>query len=407
MYEIYVRDQYFNRVAEVTDYQQLDLIPKFNSPGSWVLDIPTDCEAAKELIKPKAGIIVKRNGKTILSGPRTQPKRRWDSNGDQLTISGYDDLVHLQRNYASPVPHGPPYTSQAYDIRTGKAETVMKAYLTDNIGINGRSERKINNLLVEVDKGLGNTVTGRARFHNFIELFTSLALSGGDLGFRVVQVGKNLEFQVYTPSDKTNEVFFSPLLGNLSEFEYTVDDPECNYVIVGGGGEGTDRILLEKGNNTSIAKYGRIESFVDRRDTTDIKELEQAMNEELTQKAEKTSLSISPIDTESIAFGRDYNLGDKVSVLITQPNEVVDIETLHYFISAYQTIPVDVERVRRIQEKLEVIKDVVREIKITITPNGENISPVIGTPDSLAHPLLGIFDKMKKITRRINNLERR
>lgn len=407
MYEIYVRDQYLNRVAEVTDYNNLDIIPRFNAPGTWALDLPTDSIAAKEFIKPKTGIIIKRNKQTIFSGIVTSRNRKWDSTQDRLTVSGYDDLIHLQRNLAYPVPFGPPYTAKSYDVRTGKAEAIMKAYIEDNIGANGRSERKIPNFIVEPDKGLGKTVTGRARFHTFIEMFTSLALAGGDLGFRVVQVGKNLEFQVYQPADKTKEVFFSPLLGNLLDFEYSVDDPETNYVIVGGQGEGAERTILEKSDNASIAKYGRIESFIDQRNTDDLTELQQSMDEELSSKAQKTSLSISPIDTENIAFGRDYNLGDKVSVLITQPNEVIDTETLHYFISAYQSVPVYSERVRKIQEKLELIKDVVREIKITITPEGEKISPVIGTPESLAHPVLGIFDKVKKLTKRINHLERR
>lgn len=407
MYQIYVRDQYLNKIAEIDDYNSLELIPRFNAPGSWVIDLPTDSNATKELIKPKSGIIVKRNNKTIFSGPVNSKKRNWDSNQDKYTISGYDDLIHLQRNLAYPVPSGPPYTSQDYDVRTGKAETIMKAYVEANIGTGARSERKISNLIIEADKGLGNSITGRARFHNFIDFFTSLALAGGDIGFRIVQKGNNLEFQVYQPTDKTKGVFFSPLLGNLLDFEYTEKDPEANYVIVGGGGEGKNRFLIERGDNSSVARYGRIESFLDRRDTSEQTELNQAIDEELTTKTQQTSLSISPLDTESVSFGRDYNLGDKVSVIITQPNEVVDIETIHYFISSFQTIPKDVERIRKIQEKVDVIKDVIREIKISITPDGERISPVIGTADSLKHPVLGIFDKVRKITKRINNLERR
>lgn len=404
-YKLYVRDQDFNRVAEIEDYQSLEMFPRFNSPGTWILDLPTDCEAASEIIKPKAGIIVVRDGKTILSGPVTSRKRKWNANEDKITVSGYDDLIYLMRSLAYPTNGA--FTDDAYDIRTGSAETIMKQYIEANIGVNARSERKVPGLVVEANKGLGATVTGRARFHNLIELFTSVALAGGDIGFRIVQVGNNLEFQVYQPLDKTKEVFFSPLLGNLLDFEYTSNDPEANYVIVGGGGEGTARILLERGDSGSISKYGRIESFIDRRDTTDNAELLQAMAEELANKAEKTSLSISPIDTESLAFGRDYNLGDKVSIVLTQPNEVVEIDTIYYFISAYQTLPIDHERVKKIQEKLEVIRDVVREIKISITPTGESITPLIGTPDSFAHPILGIFDKFKKIQRRVSNLERR
>src|SRR5690606_2488261 len=110
---------------------------------------------------------------------------------------------------------------------------------------------------IEEDKGLGKNITGRARFQNLLEFLSSLALSGGGLGFRVVQVGNNLEFQVYQPSNKTKSAFFSPLLGNLSSFEYSNDNPEANLVIIGGSGEGKDRIIMWKGDNESVTKYGR------------------------------------------------------------------------------------------------------------------------------------------------------
>jgi hypothetical protein len=406
-YKIYVRDAYLNRVAEVDDFKFLDMVLRFNSPSSWALDLPTDSFAARELIKPKAGIIVVRDGQTILSGMVTNRKRKWDSSGDITTVTGVDDTIWLARRLAYPVPNGPPYSASEYDVRTGAAETVMRQYVDYNAGANARSERRVPGLVLAADQGRGKTVTGRARFHVLLEILQSLALAGGDLGFRIVQVGKNLEFQVYEPSDKTKTAIFSPLLGNLREFEYSSDDAEANYVIVGGQGEGTARTFVERGDSASITKYGRIESFLDRRDTTDSTELNQAIDEELAQKAEQMSLSISPIDTEQLQFGRDYGLGDKVSVVITHPNEIVEVEEINYFISEYQAVPFQNERIRKIQEKIDVIQDVVREVKISITPEGESVVPSVGTPESLSSSILGIFDAVKKLHKRISNLERR
>jgi hypothetical protein len=381
-YKLYVRDQYFNKVAEIEDYQKLEATLRFNGVGAWVLELPTNCDAAREIIKPKSGIIVVRNGITLFSGPVHTRNRKWDNSDDKLTISGFDDMIWLSRFLAYPVPSGPPYTSQDYDVRTGNAESIMKAYVDANIGANARSERKIN-ITTETDKGLGAIVIGRARFQTLLDLFVSLSLAGGDLGFKVIQVNKALQFQVYQSKDNTQSVVFSPLLGNLLDFEYTDADPETNYLIIGGQGEGTARTFIEQGDSNGISTYGRSESFLDRRDTSDTNELIQAADEELTQKANKTSLSITPIDTDGVSFGSDYNLGDKVSVVLTQPNDDGG------------------------QDALEVISDVVRELKITITRDGELISPFIGTPDSLSHPILGIFSKMKKLNKRLSNLERR
>lgn len=368
MYQIYVRDKSLNRVAQVEDYTSLEFIPRFNAIGSWVLDLPTDSIAAREIVKDQAGIIVVKNGVTLFSGPVKKPNRKWNMTQDTITVSGKDDNVHLL-NLAYPEPMGA-FATKDYDVRAGKAETIMKQYVDVNIGPNALSQRR--ELTLEVDKGLGSTVTGRGRFHTLLELFQSLALAGGDLGFRVIQVQNQLQFQVYQPADKTKSAFFNPLLGNLADFDYSVEAPEANFVIVGGGGEGVNRILLQKEDSASVLKYGRIESFIDRRDTEDIAELEQAMIEELVSKGEKKSLSITPIDTPQLMFGRDYNLGDKVSVVLPE----------------------------------ETIQDVIREIKITLSPNGETISPVIGTPESVSGAFSGFFNRLNKLAKRVSHIER-
>jgi hypothetical protein len=404
MYHIYVRDGNLNKIGEITDYEKIELIPRFNAVGSFTLDIATDTFAARELIKTKSGIIVQKDGQTIFSGTVTSRYRTFDKdNGDKVTFGGLDDMLHLSRILAYPETNGL-FSTQAYDVRTGAAETIMKQYVDYNIGQNAENSRKF--LTIETDTGLGSIVTGRARFDNLLDLLASLALQGGGLGFNVVQEGNSLVFKVYQPADKTKSAFFSPILGNISSFDYKNEDPTANLVIVGGSGEGTARILDWTPDNNSIVQYWRREVFVDKRDTTDSTELTNAMNEELTNQAEKNSFSFVPIDTPQLSFGKDYNLGDKVSIVITQPNEQIDLDTLYVYISAFQTVPVQVERIRKIQQKLDVIQDVVREVKITLDNTGETISPTVGSEDSLSKNTPKIIDQMKKLKRRISNLER-
>lgn len=423
MYKLYVRDAYLNRVAEIDDYQSLTLMMKYNDVSKWVLTLPTNSIAAREILKYQAGIVVVRDGITIFSGPVAVRSRTWNEEGDTLQVEGYDDTVWLERRvgYANPSEHPsganntffpffplrfPSTEPTVYDIRKGKAETIMKEFVYYNFGPGALPERRVSGLTVQEDLKRGKTVTGKGRFQPVLDMQKSLALSGGDLGFRVVQVGKSLEFQVYDPTDKTQTAIFSPLLNNLKGFEYSIEDSETNYVIVGGDGEGKSRLFIE-GGSSSIAKYGRFESFLDKGDSADVEELQQAIDEELAEKAEKMSLSIYPIDTEQLAFGRDYGLGDKVSIVITQPNELITYEDIHYFISEYQTITVQTKRMKEIQEKIEVISDVVREISISITPDGEEIIPTIGTPESLSRKVPKIFRDIKNLKKRISKWERR
>lgn len=378
-YKIYVRDSNFNKVAEIDDYQQLVLKPTFNLLGMFTLTMPADSSAALAIIQPKAGIIVNRNGTTIFSGPVNQRNRKWTMDEDVLTLDGYDDNIFLQSRLALPTPSGPPYTD--YDVRTGPTETVLKQYINYNIGNNATGNRKIN-ITTDTDLGRGLSITGRARFQDLLTLSSSLALQGGDLGFRVVQVGNGLQFQVYQPTDKTQSVFFSPLLGNLLDFEYTEINPTANYFIAGGTGTGASRTTYESGDSDSISTYGRYESFLDKRDTTATSELQQSVNEALSNDAVQTNLSITPVDTDGIQFMRDYQLGDKVSVILTQPNS------------------------QGSQSEFQVIQDVIRQVVITISPDGELIQPAIGTPDSLSKSMIGVFRQMKKFDKRLNNLER-
>lgn len=404
VYKIYVRDQYLNKVAEIDDFQSLEIRPTFNLVGAWQLTMAANCQAAVEIVKPKAGIIVIRNGVTIFSGPANQRQRKWTMDNDVLTISGYDDMILLQNHLVYPTPLGPPFTDD-YDVRTGSAETIMKAYVNANIGSNASSFRKMN-LTTDADEGRGNSITGRGRFQTLLDLCGSIALQGGDLGFKVVQVGNALQFQVYQPTDKTQSVIFSPLIGNLLDFEYTETNPTANVVIAGGGGVGASRSIAASTDNNSVATYGRYELFLDKRDTTDQTELNNAITEQLANDANQYNLAITPIDTDAIQFGRDYNLGDKVSVVLTKQDEKISTETLYYYLSVYQTATQDVQKIEQIESVLTVIQDVVRQITINITPDGESITPSIGSADSLSRSIIGIFRQIKKINKRVTNLER-
>lgn len=372
-YQIYVRDAGRNRIAEIDDWQRLDLVPRFNRPGSWVLDLDRSVAEDKGLDVFGRGIIVVRDGTTLLSGPIRRLERRWDASQDRLLVSGPDDLIWLTRRLALPEAPAQTYATDAYDVRTGAAETIMKEYVNLNAGPGAAGSRQVPGLTIEADAASGTTVTGRGRFQPLLQLLQELALAGGDLGYRVVQSGTDLEFRVYTPTDKTATAIFSAGLGNLLAYTYSQEAPDANYIIAGGSGEGNARTIEERGDSSSITTYGRIESFLDRRDISSASELRQAIEAELDERADRTTLSITPIDTEALAYLDGYTLGDKVTVVVGSTT----------------------------------IQDVVREVHLVLTPDGgEVVTPVIGTPGAQRENLR-FFDGLDRADRRIRNLERR
>lgn len=389
-YALYVRDADRRTMAEVDHFTRLDLELRFNEVGTWAIDVPPGGDAARRLA-PGAGLIVVRDGETLLSGPVRAQRRSWSDERSLATFSGPDDAVYLRDRLAYPVPSGPPYAAAEADVRTGVASTVMRAYVDANAGPGANPERRVRGLALGTDPLIGTSGTWRARFVGLLELLQSIAVAAGDLGFRVVQAGTDLEFQVYQPVDRTRTAIFSPKLGTLRAFEYAVEPPELNYVIVGGGGEGTARLFVERGDPDSIVEWDRIESFRDRRDTTASDELSLTADEELTERAVKTSLSVTPLDTDGLAFGTGYGLGDRVTVVITRETSIVDPAL----------------------ETLTEMQDVIRGIHITLTPDGaETVQPIVGTPDGPdPSPDLGavrqILQGQRRLDERMSRLERR
>ncbi len=381
VWRVYARDETLRRVAEINDYQNLECTLRFNATGSYSLTVPAwrtvpgqTAQVLSELVDA-AGLEIVRDGKTVLSGPVTDRERRWAPSENSLTVTGVDDMVWLARRLALPVPSGPPYNAQAYDVRTGPAETLLRAYVDVNAGPGAKPGRQVPGLVLAADQGRGVTVTGRARFQPVDELLRELALSGGDLGFRIAQVGTALEFQVYQPADKTKVAVFDRRLGNLREYTYRETAPTRNYMYVGGGGEGTLRTFVQGGVSSSIVAWGRIEGLEDDQSATDETGLRQTRDRVLAEDATSTGLALSPVDTDGLRYGRDYQLGDRVTAVV-------------------DGVPV---------------VDVLREVRLSHTPDqGERVDPVVGTP-GVEDPRrrLRIFDDVRAAKRRVSGLERR
>lgn len=371
---LYVRDTNLQRVAQIDDYQRLDAVPRFNAVGSWELDLDRRTTAGASLFAVGAGIEIVRDGTTFLSGPVTRRERNRDGSRNRVVITGADDNVWLDRRLGHPQPGtaAPPYSTSEHDVRIGQASTVLRQYVDFNAGPSALAARRVPGLTLAADPLLGSSITGRARWVNLLELLSGLAVSGGGLGFGVRKVGATLEFYIYQPVDRSGSVKFSEEIGNLSSYRYDTTAPGVTYVVAGGGGEGTARTIVEGQDPEAVVGWGRIERFVDRRDTTVTTEIQQEITERLGEGGEKLTLDAVPVDTANVAFGAQYNLGDKVTVVVDDTQLV----------------------------------EVVREVRVGLTPDGpQRVAPVIGTPGR--RELLRVLGSVRDLSSRVANLERR
>lgn len=413
-YRLYLRTGDFRYLAEIDKFTELTINDRDNDVSTWILDMPGDQVPAVQA-DFVAGLIVQRDGKTILSGPITYIEQALQQT-TTVRLAGVDDTVILSDVLALPVPSGPPYTAQAYDSQTGPAADVMRHYVNVNCGPSAILPRRRHGLTVPTGASVGKVVTANARFHSLLELLQSLALASGDISFKIVQVDDHLEFQVTAHQDKTRSVVFSPFFGTLRGYRYSISRSTGNYVYVGGGGEGIDRTIFEKGDDASITYFNaRIERFRDRRDTSDPVELEQSADEEIAARANLTRLELKPIETARLRYGIEYGLGDKVSVITSTRTVGSQISTtptkLSAFLATYFPVEFQVATSKAIIGTLDkslLIQDTIREVQIVIKEgDGEVISPVVGTADSGREAIMELYKIRRDDSRRTANLERR
>ena len=376
-----VRNGNFERIGQLlsADLNGLTVVMRYNNVGSWSITLPSNHRLVDSLRAAGAGIIIAIENEVIFSGYTTSAilEQSKDNPLGDWTIEGVDDSVILSEHLAYPAPFESDVTNQtlAYDVRSGAAETVIKGYVFDNISTEAGTVRAIDKLTVQDDEGRGELVSASARFDNMQELIYKLAQTGG-IGFRIEQIGNQIEFQVFEPVDRSQTVRMDLDNGKLTRTEYGYGQPKATRVIVGGAGEAEERVFYEGATYESLQAESlwarRVERFVDSRGSEVETALEQAANEALIDEGKTiVNLSVTPSDDQTMRFGIDWYLGDKVTIVVGL------VETTA----------------------------VVTEVGLSVQPDGVRIGATVGTPVAVDYESK-LLSTQQTHTERISNLER-
>jgi len=379
---IEVRAPDFSRIGQFRpgDLVGAKFILKFNNVGSWEMRLPQGSRLGELLRLPGYGIIVTGPDDTVLfSGPTLSAQLLQTSNnidGD-WTIQGSSDDIVLFERLAYPTPSTADVTEQtdAYDDRLGFCETIIKQYVSVNIGPDAPAARKIDNLIIQPSEGLGLEVQGRARFQPIQDVLYGLAQTSG-LGYTIEQLGTDLQFTVYSPIDRTDTVRMDMDNNKLSRAEYAYAIARVTRAIIGGQGEEEFRRFVEVTNADSLESESdwsrRIEVFKDGRNSRLTEFLLQDGAEFLVDQGKTiVEMSVTPTDDFSMRFSRDWYLGDKVTVVINQ---------------------------------LEA-SAIVTEVGISIQADGVRIAATVGTPVGIEYESK-VLAKTQQLAQRLSNLER-
>ncbi|MEV5163833.1 siphovirus ReqiPepy6 Gp37-like family protein [Streptomyces werraensis] len=339
--QLLVTDRNLNVVGDpLHGWTRLACDLNWNRPASGEVQLPA-WPQYMELLQPGHRLVVVRDKQVWCAGPMEEPQDyAWDlgaNAGGTVTVRFSDDLARVAGYLTYPEP-----TKQfaAQDTVTDRMRTftstnnelIIRQLVNENCGPAALAARRIEQLVLDDVAGVGSTRSLSTRFAPLLDACREAAAPDG-LGFRTRQVGKQIRFGVYAPRDLTGTARFSAGLGNLRSLRFTLGAPRATSELVQGGGDPDDeatppnvRVYVEV-TSGAAADWYRVEKLVDKTGTDDDTggELTQAGTLALEDDNPQASLSTVTVDTEDLRAGRDYFLGDKVTVALPTGLEVADI----------------------------------------------------------------------------------
>ena len=311
MKPIRIFDSELNFVAEIKNYQYCLFNRNWYKVGEFELRVSDEVTGVEYLKRNniimlgnernKAGIINYR----YITIDETDDNEIWIIKG--VTLGG----IMSQRVIIPP-------TGSSHDEITDNVESVMKHYVENNVVNPVDEDRKIDNVVLEINENKGEEIEWRSRYKNLAEELESISkesgigwdihLGNGELEFKVLE-GKDLRVD---NKENNSPVIFSPELRTIATQGYIEDGLGMkNFAYVGGQGEGDNRIIEEVGDDTGI---DRKEIFIDARDIDDEALLERRGKDRLRERELNITLEIDVLQKSQFKFEEDYNLGDLVTI---------------------------------------------------------------------------------------------
>lgn len=239
-------------------------------------------------------------------------------------LTGESDMTWLKDMITLPTPTSAAdkQGAGAYWNKKGAAGVLIRDLVNANLGPSARAEYK--RPLVIGDIANGPQATINSRFKPVLDEVANLADTAG-LTVDVVQ-DDNLKKSVLSVVEGRNfarRVRLSHENGGIESHDFTLEAPTVTSVLVAGQGEGEKRTLKLTHGNENTWGFKSLQ-FQDRRDTDDQSELDAAGIDTLTEGQERATVSLTVNETPLLMFGRDYWLGDTVTVQLSTGVVITD-----------------------------------------------------------------------------------
>lgn len=223
------------------------------------------------------------------------------------------------------------YAGSSQSAKSDLADDLMKAIVRENLGALAPADRDISatGFYVEADAGLGTALEKGMAWENVLDTLQEISKASyrtpaTGITFGVVALGKGVEREFVTRvgqwgADQRGRVMFSEANGNLVNPEVEIDAfDEITYVYAGGQGQCADRLIVEEEDTTrsSETPLNRREAFFDGGNYETENALTAVAQGKLEAGRPVFRADFEVQDTEQIVYGRDWNLGDLMTVQV-------------------------------------------------------------------------------------------
>jgi len=299
----------------------------YNAVGSWSMVVPYSDALWAQMMAGDFIVEVNWRGLFVFGGKCEQPgytdsipgsrSGSGSVNGPFITLSGADylGLVANRIAYPNPAVAWSAQTAGATDpVSSVRLETAIKHYVNLNLGPGAIAARKNSLLDIVADSSRGNLVSYTVKFLqdlslNLMDVIRALiAQAGSAMGVQVYRSGKRLKFDVYVPRNLSGKAWFSRDLGNLTAVSLSLTDPTLTDSLVRGS---TTFIQKTAAARTAL---NAIEAYTDSSGETDANNLNATAQQALAAGGFGPSIDATVADIPFLTFGRDYYLGDIVTV---------------------------------------------------------------------------------------------
>lgn len=302
--EITVYDRYLNRKGTIENHTSLQWRRKLYECGTFELHVPATAQNLKLLVP----------GNIITQGDKKEAAVIRGQTNEESTL--VNEIVRT--GYFLPIYFTDRLTGPLFNF-SGKVEDAMRNMIN-------RAEA-IPLLEVSDPVGYTETVEFQATYKNVLTYLEKLA-KGAEIGYRVVPDFRNkkMVFETFKGIDRTTaqgkqpRVIFSESYNNLNQAKYTYNDELYKTkVVVGGSGEGTNRIYVTVGGGTG---FDLREVFLDAKDINqeELTEVEYKAalaargQEYLAENGISESFECEAEADVNFTYKVNYDLGDIVTV---------------------------------------------------------------------------------------------